>query len=74
MLVKNSNNTRDLPTISAVPHPTAPPRDPLGSKKDEKCMHTLYTVVSNMLPGYKNALKMHLISTGSRVSKKKVVI
>ena len=45
MSMKNSsdttgNRTRDLPTCSAVPQPTAPPRTALSRDKVEKLFYT----------------------------------
>jgi len=36
MSMKNSNDTRDVPTCSAVPQPTAPPLTPLARLREER--------------------------------------
>jgi len=46
--VKNSNNTRDRPPLSAVPQPTAQQRNPLGSRKEEKYTHPVYCCVKHV--------------------------
>ena len=47
------NQTRDLPACSAVPHPTAPPRDPHACNK-WKYVTTQYTESKSKIKQNKN--------------------
>jgi hypothetical protein len=73
MLVKNSDNTRNLPLRSAVPQQTAPQRDSLGSRNDEKYAHSGYCCVKRYLVRkMHNGCTLYLPAVG--VYKTRVVI
>jgi hypothetical protein len=66
MSIKNSNDnirnrTRDLPPCSAVPQPTAPPRDPL--RNEEPCnLYSSLKTITSFSEEYKSKKIKHAIN------------